>query len=75
MVIITEGKSSGSSLDSFEFHDVSLRERVPNCVLCLPITHVHVYVVASFYSTLQGIKRRSLHGYVVHIRCLRFSSE
>ena len=37
--------------------------------LCLPITHVHV--VAFFYYMLQGITR-SMHGYVVHIRCLCF---
>ena len=31
MAIVTEGKVGGSSLDSFNFLDVSLRERVPNC--------------------------------------------
>ena len=31
MAIVTEGKAGGSSLDSFNFLDVSLCERVPNC--------------------------------------------
>ena len=31
MAIVAEGKAGGSSLDSFNFLDVSLRERVPNC--------------------------------------------